>query len=277
MATVYAGTSGRYETVGSTVKIGNFKSKEAEGARIKFHDVNLSTTGKDYLKGGAHKYGELKSATSTYRNGTATGEVVYEAIKKDVVHTMKVSTSSDPIETHPTFRSKIGGTESKPLHQAIFEDKKFEKFPVKYLASQGEMKPDDAKNAKGEQFKFGDQNRFAGVTSYLNASATWTRSFSSTNQPTLAGLGKISLPSGDPPTPQGRNWLYTGFSASFISPAKGDKTRQIEGQIVQEWKLSARKGWDKDIYGEKPPEGKKEAQGNNPNVLQAIGNQGGKI
>ena len=82
MATVYAGTSGRYETVGSTVKIGNFKSKEAEGARIKFHDVNLSTTGKDYLKGGAHKYGELKSATSTYRNGTATGEVVYEAIKK---------------------------------------------------------------------------------------------------------------------------------------------------------------------------------------------------
>ena len=88
------------------------------------------------------------------------------------------------------------------------------------------------------------------MESYLNASGTWTRTIATDKTPKLKGLGKISTPTGKPPTPQGRNWLYTGFSANFVSPARGDKTRKVEGKITQTWRLSGRRGWDKDIYGE---------------------------
>ena len=54
---------------------------------------------------------------------------------------------------------------------------------------------------------------------------------------------------------EGRNWLYTGFTASFTSPAKGDQNRTIKGDITMEWTLSGRRGWDNDIYGVSAPEG----------------------
>ena len=56
-------------------------------------------------------------------------------------------------------------------------------------------------------------------------------------------------PDGEAPSPKGRNWLYTGFSASFTSPAKGDRRKKTIGTITKEWRLSGWRGWDKDIYG----------------------------
>ena len=255
MATIRAGQAGQFETVGSTVSIGNFKNPNPEGATIQLEDVDANG-GKSYFTGGSKKYGEFKSATTTFQRGTASGQVVYANKSDDVVHTLKVTTTTEPIDTHPNFLDKIGGDAEEPKHQAEFdEDNAFRKFPLKYLEVQGEMKPDDALNAKGEQFEFGDQNRFAGVSGYLSSSAIWTRSFTATRSPSLEGLGKISAPSGNPPTPEGRSWLYVGFSASFTSPSKGDAGRKIRGKVTQEWRLSGRRGWDMDIYGEKSAEG----------------------
>lgn len=242
MPTITKGTIGRFETVGSTVKIGNFRTDEPEGATIKYQDTKSDPARLDYFKSGSYKYGQFKSATSTYENGSASGEVIYESKTIDVTHKMNVSTTSEPIDTHPDFRTRIGGTEDNPKNQAIFEDKAFRKFPRKYSeANEGEF-PEGAKE--------GDQNRYAGVQSYLSASGTWTRSITTNKSPTLKGLGKISTPTGNPPTPAGRNWLYTGFSATYVSPARSDATRTLEGRITQNWRLSSRRGWDKDIYGE---------------------------
>ena len=144
MPTVIKGTSGLFETVGSSVKIGNFKNKEAEGATVQFADVD-AFGGKNYLKSGAHKYGEFKSATSTYQNGMASGEAIYENKSEDIVYTLNIGTTSEPIDAHPNFRVKIGGDANEPKHQAEFDqDNAFRKFPLKYLKSQGDMLPVDA-------------------------------------------------------------------------------------------------------------------------------------
>ena len=247
MATIQ-GDTGMYEGVGSTVEIGNHKQKKAIGATIQFVDANSSRPS-DFFRGGT-KFGDFQSATSTLQEGVKTGTATYkDDLGDDEVYTLKVATSTEPIDTHPNFVAKIGGKKGENLHQAIFDkDGTFKSFPTYYLKNQEGDKGE--KNAKGEDADWGDQNRFAGVQSYLSASATWTKSYKSASSPKLTGLGKISKPSGNPPTPAGRNWLYVGFSASFQSPPKGDKTKVVQGTISQEWRLSGRNGWDIDIYGE---------------------------
>lgn len=263
------GKQSLFEGVGSTVKIGNFKTDDPEGATVQFNDGG-PFGGRRYFKQGNNVYGEFKSATVTFQNNISSGQATYEnKAAQEVVHTLRVTTTTEPIDTHPNFGSQIGGNSEKPLHQAEYdEDGAFRKFPLKYLENQGEMKPDTALNAKGDQFNFGDQNRYAGVSSYLNASAIWTRSFSSENSPTLAGIGRISTPSGDAPTPEGRTWLYSGFSATFTSPSLNDRSsQQVQGRITQEWRLSGRKGWDTDIYGTSGAEGG-DPEGNNAGNLR---------
>jgi hypothetical protein len=243
---IIKGDQSKFETVGSTVKIGDFKAKAPIGATVNFNDTGVNA-GRTFFSGGT-AYGNFKGATSTLQDGVASGSVSYEQVTDEEIFTLEVSTTTEPIDTHPDFATKIGGSKAKPIHQAIFNaDGTFEKFPLKYLKSQdGDI---GALNAKGKPANFGDQNRMAGVDSYLESSAVWTKSFKSDKTPTIEGLGKIMTPDGGAPTPAGRNWLYTGFSASFTSPAKGERRKKTIGTIKKEWRLSGRRGWDKDIYG----------------------------
>ena len=252
MPTTIVGERSVFETVGSSVEIGNYKTREPLGATVQFHDTSAKNVGKSYFTAGT-KYGDFKVAQSTIQANTASGSVTYKSSSdEDVVYTMDYATSAEPIDTHPNFNAIAD-------HAAIYDpDGSFRKF--KHTITQEDIDArgpfqEPLRNAKGEQAKDGEQNLYAGVSSYLEASGVWTMSFKSRRVPTLMGLGRISEPSGSAPTPEGRNWLYTGFSATFTSPAKGEPKRQVKGDIKMEWTLSGRRGWDKDIYGEGTPDG----------------------
>ena len=262
MATVILGEKSVFETVGSSVEIGDYKTSVPVGATVNFHDTSTSELGKTYFTSGT-TFGNFVSANSTQKDGTASGSVSYKTKPENVVYTMQFATSSEPIDTHPNF-SKFAGDVEEPLHGAIFDNESgvFQRFAHTLEATDlgtidlgaGLQFGLPVRNAKGDQAKAGEQNWYAGVSSYLEASGKWTKSFKSRRAPTLQGLGKISIPAGAPPMIPPRTWLYTGFSASFTSPAKGDRKRKIEADVTQEWTLSGRRGWDVDIYGEKPPE-----------------------
>ena len=240
------GNTGQYETEGSTVEIGDHKQTGAIGAQVKWVQGNNTISG--WYSGGT-TYGDMTSATAETQEGTISGSTTYK--KKgtdDPTYSMKVSTSTEPIDTHPNVDAIVGDI-NNPKHQAIFEkDGTFKQFPAFYLQSQAGGIA-GLLNAKGEEAAWGDPNRMAGGASYLSAGAIWTKSYKQKTAPKLSGLGKISSPAGGAPTPDGRSWLYTGFSASFTSPSK-DQDKTTEGTISQEWKLSGRNGWDVDIYGE---------------------------
>ena len=183
----------------------------------------------------------------------ASGSVNYKITSDEVIYTMKSTTTSEPIDTHPNFVN-FAGDGQNPRNGAVFEpDGSFRKFTHKL--SDQDVVWGDARNAKGDIGVAGEQNWYAGVSAYLEASGVWTKSFKSNRTPTLEGLGRISTPDGEPPEVEGRNWLYNGFTATFTSPAKGDRNRKIKGDITMEWMMSGRRGWDKDIYGESAPDG----------------------
>ena len=257
MPTTIVGERSLFETVGSSVEIGNYKTSQPVGATVNFNDTSLAKyTGKAYFSSGTI-YGDFAGAQSTKKGDVASGSATYKTTSDEVVYTMKFTTTSEPIDTHPDFE-KIGGNGENPRNAAVFEtDGSFRKFAHKL--SDQDIVWGDARNAKGGIGVAGDQNWYAGVSSYLEASGVWTKSFKSDRLPTLDGLGRISTPDGEPPEVDGRNWLYTGFSATFTSPAKGDVNRKIKGDISMEWMMSGRRGWDKDIYGESAPEGGEDA------------------
>ena len=263
MPTTIVGEKSVFETVGSSVEIGDYKTLKAVGATVNFNDTSSGVTfAKDYFKSGT-VFGDFAGASTTKQDGVASGSVNYKTTSDEVIYTMKYNTSSEPIDTHPDFE-KFAGNGEQPLHGAQFEaNGVFRKFSHKLAAEEvgtlsldgGESFTYPVRNAKGEAAVEGDQNWFSGVSSYLETSGVWTKSFKSSRAPTLAGLGKISTPDGNCPVIEGRNWLYTGFTASFTSPAKGDQNRTIKGDITMEWPLSGRRGWDNDIYGVSAPEG----------------------
>jgi len=263
MPTTIVGERSIFETVGSSVEIGDYKTKKPVGATVNYHDTRASLDiGKDYFRSGT-VFGDFSSASSTKQDGVASGSVNYKTTSDEVVYTMKYNTSSEPIDTHPDFQ-KFAGDGDNPLHGAQFEPNgAFRKFAHKLSKDELEALDIDGgfpvRNAKGQAAAEGDQNWFSGVSSYLESSGVWTKRFKSNRTPTLEGLGKISTPDGYCPVIEGRNWLYTGFTASFTSPAKADKNRTIKGDISMEWTLSGRRGWDKDIYGESAPEGGEDA------------------
>lgn len=139
--------------------------------------------------------------------------------------------SEEPIQTHPDFIT-LAGTPAAPLHGAIFIDP--------------DTQQKTSNNDKGvfREFKTilaGVTNKKAGVQGYLSPGATWTEiSFSRQRPIDLGQLGKIDKPPGRPPSfSDNRNWLY--YDVSY-------RQRGSIYEIRKTWKLSARGGWDKDIY-----------------------------
>jgi len=126
------------------------------------------------------------------------------------------NTSSEPIETHPKFLTDIATV----ANGAKFTDGKFTGWE--------------------------DSSTKAGIKSYLNGNLTYeeTRIVGVLNDGNnaLSELGNRDTPPSSPVKPvvgAGRNWLMTGGTAEPIG---------FGGKIAKTWRLSAKRGWDEDIY-----------------------------
>lgn len=129
--------------------------------------------------------------------------------------------SEEPIETHPDFVSRLGGTAKAPKNKAQFDEEtgEFLGFPA------------DAPNNLG------------GVRGYLNPACTVRVSWFTKNADSAEGLGSLgsiaSPPAGVPSAPDSKNWLKTNWSRRQFG---------LIYQITEEYTASGRKGWNPLIY-----------------------------
>lgn len=143
------------------------------------------------------------------------------------IYGMDITTSQEPIETHPRFKD-FAGTPTAPLNGAIFDPD-----------------PDDQTFQTFKQVVSGStvtNLKWVGMRAYLNASAVWREIKVSKRKPSdteIADIGKIENPPGGPATPSGRNWLFG--SLSYDQKAKTFTSRR-------EWLLSGPGGWNDVVY-----------------------------
>lgn len=149
----------------------------------------------------------------------------------DSIYELSGSLGEEPIQTHPDFLT-LAGTPASPLNGAVFLDPDTQQITT-----------DDTKGVFRE-FKAtigGAANPKAGIEGYLSPGATWTEISFATGRPSdLGDLGEIDSPSGPNPSFGGsRNWLF--YDVGYQQRGYIYETRKT-------WKLSARGGWDSDIY-----------------------------
>lgn len=141
------------------------------------------------------------------------------------------TTSQEPIESHPDFVSRIGGSPAAPLHGAFFDATtgEFLGFPV--------IDPDEPETLP---------SRFAGVRSYLMPQETFVSNSVEYNYPHAAEIdeiGQVFEPDVSLPVlPGDRNWLNTGIRVQNI--ANVYYRTQVTGM------LSGPRQWITEIYGE---------------------------
>lgn len=95
----------------------------------------------------------------------------------------------------------------------------------------------------------GDAIEFAillqqGETTFLSPSVSWTETTTGTEKLTTAQLNKlakISTPRGDPPEPNGRNWMLTGGTQDQVGETY---------QTRLTWNLSGREPFNPFLYGD---------------------------
>jgi hypothetical protein len=132
------------------------------------------------------------------------------------VYSLTRSQSQEPITTHPNWSSIVAAAGSANV---IYDD-------------------DGIFKGIG---KDADDASLVGVTDYLSFGAVFSVSYVSQNRPSLSGVGTIdSPPAQAPAVGAGYNWL------------KVDASYTEEGfyySVNESWMLSARGGWQSDIYG----------------------------
>lgn len=165
-----------------------------------------------------------------------------DATKDQFTYELAITSSEEPIETHPKYQKKTGGV------------------PAGELEIISNVKLGMLKRVKAGEYQFQDIHDgtiykiesalgkelvdfiLKGVISYLHARQTWRERYQDDSLPSgtrLNKVGKIDDPRGAPPVSNGRNWLFTGMNTSQ------------EGKIftiVSEWELSGAEGWYPEIY-----------------------------
>ena len=164
-----------------------------------------------------------------------------------VTSSFRAATSTEPIDTHPTFGSgnafPVDGW-AVNFGAQFNPDGSFKKFPPKIEQVDANLNIFEIDNPK------------AGVESYLEPSVTFEQSkiFAKASKNELnkhcKNIGKIDsdffkgtgIPK--PPTPMGdngkpRNWLL--ISAVYEDIGKG-------GKVTKVWQMSGRRGWDETVY-----------------------------
>ena len=134
--------------------------------------------------------------------------------KTEPVYELNGTSQEDPIETHPDFDEKM---------------KEFAEFDNDYGTFVG--------------FDKDAPNKLVGVQSYLVPGAIWRVTHYQATPPSesVGQLGRIATPDGPAPRGEdGANWLFTSYQT---------RQRGQTWEIVKEWRLSGRGGWNTVIYG----------------------------
>ena len=156
-----------------------------------------------------------------------------EGVSAEAEFTLTLSTSEEPIETHPRYDdlSDFDVREATELARNPPKSRDGKKVL--------EPKTDESDPLKLELYN--DLRK--GLESYREPRVTWTKRWVSDQRPEdLNRIGEIDTPEGDPPAvAQGRDWLNAGLT----SLERGDV---FENELS--WELSGRGGWDERYYGD---------------------------
>lgn len=159
-----------------------------------------------------------------------------EGEESDPEYELNPGVGNEPIQTHKDFVKTLAGTPKRPLNGAIFVD-----------PQTGQMTKDDTPG-KFEFSRFsvlhprGQQNRFGGLESFLEANNTvWVKRWTRRSRPEAGGraLKIVSNPPGNAPSYDGHDWLEF--------PAASTK-RGFAYACQQQWLLSGPRGWLKPVY-----------------------------
>lgn len=161
-------------------------------------------------------------------------------------YSLAITSSDEPLETHPKYRNisqdekelisnvKTGLYERSnktSTHQDFYKFKHTQDKSAAVLSITSDLGK--------ELIDF----ILKGVESYLMPRQTYTVRYNHYNLPSSSMIGKVGYidtqPKGNPPTPSGRNWLFTGCNAT-----QNGKLYTIELQ----WELSGDEGWEDKIY-----------------------------
>jgi hypothetical protein len=170
--------------------------------------------------------GDVMAVTCTYRGVIVGNKFTFSQQE------FSVNTSSEPIETHPSFAQPIANPPVSPTELATIQ--KFldnNTVPVYTIATT---------NATAAGVMLYNKKR-RGIDSYLNVGGTYKLSYIQADIPSeYTSIGKITIAPPLAPIPPGsRTYLYTGLSW------------RKQGGVVsvnEEYTMSGFSGWDTDLY-----------------------------
>jgi hypothetical protein len=197
--------------------------------------------------GRPHPYNQAmwcETATISYTAKGAMAVCTYAGAQYDnydqPVYELIIGMEEAPIETHPNFKD-FAGSPSDPKNGALFLD-----------PTSGQISADDAAGVFDRFLPFldNDKNPKAGIESYLDPTVVYRRSYVKDSVPSVGGIGDIVSNVPGPGLPGGsgrRNWLYVGLNYRQRGDPSG-QINQVIYEISDEWRLSGRNGWDRNVY-----------------------------
>ena len=198
----------------SNVTTGNIGSSDSVSISGKILSLtNISVSRKD----------GLAEVTKTYSGGDSSAPEVYEVV---------ASVQEEPISSHVAFTVSTGI----------------------YTTSIQEAAGTANVNYDGDNifvsFSKTAQNNFFGVQSFLSPQVQYRRIYSQGTQPSAGITNTVAYvyatPAGSPPTiASGRNWLKTSVN---IKNNGNQQTASGQYEVVEEYKASGSKGWNRYIY-----------------------------
>lgn len=150
---------------------------------------------------------------------------------EEAEYTLSLSTSEEPIETHPRYDALSDFDIMEAVELARNPPKSADGKKVREVDTSGW----DA--LKVELY----QDIQAGLEAYREPRVTWTKRWVSDQRPqNLNAIGEIDTPEGSPPpVAAGRNWLNAGMTSR-------ERGEVFENEIT--WELSGRGGWNTRYY-----------------------------
>ena len=151
-----------------------------------------------------------------------------------------------PLMEHPKVTA-LADIEITQLEQIVEGNLSWDGTNVLTKDNDGEF----TKSAKVQNITTTDGQAFAallvnGEATYKRPSFSWTKTYESTDALPAADmndLGHISVPDGDPPTPNGsRDWMMVSADQTQTASTEPVYSIQIS------WLLSEREGWNSDLY-----------------------------